>query len=353
MRPQSDLRVRRVRAAMGALCLTCAAATTAVTSAGAQAPSDPGASSGAARGGPVLSSPAVDPAPTATLAVHLRRDHLRFGEPVVVRGHLSPAGPGQAVGLEFRAVGSVDWQLVRQGLVDQAGAYRLAGVLRRSGEVRVSELESARSRLTPTLPGPAASVASGASAPRPVTVAAAIAITRRNLDTLAGRQITVAGTLAPRRGGRVVALQVRARHGWETISRTRTGARGRYRLGFTPRHTMSRIARVSFAGDRFNGPSRRGLGRVSVYREAVASWYGPGLYGSALACGGSLNAGTLGVANRTLPCGTPVTLRYHGHTVTVPVVDRGPFVAGREFDLTAATKQALGFGDTGTVWTTR
>jgi rare lipoprotein A len=39
--------------------------------------------------------------------------------------------------------------------------------------------------------------------------------------------------------------------------------------------------------------------------------------------------------------------------VRVPVVDRGPYVAGREFDLTAATKQKLGFGSTGTVLTTR
>jgi hypothetical protein len=28
-------------------------------------------------------------------------------------------------------------------------------------------------------------------------------------------------------------------------------------------------------------------------------------------------------------------------------------VAGREFDLTAATKQRLGFGSTGTVWASR
>jgi rare lipoprotein A (peptidoglycan hydrolase) len=48
-----------------------------------------------------------------------------------------------------------------------------------------------------------------------------------------------------------------------------------------------------------------------------------------------------------------VTLRYNGRSVSVPVVDRGPYVAGREFDLTEATKQALGFGDTGQVWSTR
>ena len=45
-----------------------------------------------------------------------------------------------------------------------------------------------------------------------------------------------------------------------------------------------------------------------------------------------------------------MTLRYNGRTVRVPVIDRGPYVGSREFDLTEATKQALGFGDTGTVW---
>ena len=39
-------------------------------------------------------------------------------------------------------------------------------------------------------------------------------------------------------------------------------------------------------------------------------------------------------------------------TVRVPVIDRGPYVGSREFDLTEATKLALGFGDTGIVWST-
>ena len=47
-----------------------------------------------------------------------------------------------------------------------------------------------------------------------------------------------------------------------------------------------------------------------------------------------------------------MTLRYDGHTVRAPVIDRGPYVGSREFDLTEATKQALGFGDTGMVWST-
>jgi rare lipoprotein A (peptidoglycan hydrolase) len=77
------------------------------------------------------------------------------------------------------------------------------------------------------------------------------------------------------------------------------------------------------------------------------------LYGSHLACGGSLGSGTLGVAHKSLPCGAKVTIRSQGRTVRVPVVDRGPFVAGREYDLTAATAARLHFRGHGTVWVTR
>ena len=84
-----------------------------------------------------------------------------------------------------------------------------------------------------------------------------------------------------------------------------------------------------------------------------ASYYGPGLYGGALACGGTLQPGTLGVAHKTLPCGTAICLRYRGRTVTVPVVDRGPYVGGRDLDLTEATKAKLRFPDIGVVLASR
>jgi rare lipoprotein A len=48
-------------------------------------------------------------------------------------------------------------------------------------------------------------------------------------------------------------------------------------------------------------------------------------------------------------CGTKLRLRYRGRTVSARVIDRGPFAGNREFDLTAATKERLGFGSTGTV----
>lgn len=82
------------------------------------------------------------------------------------------------------------------------------------------------------------------------------------------------------------------------------------------------------------------------------SWYGPGFYGKRTACGFAMTETLKGVAHRTLPCGTRVTFRNpaNGRTITVPVVDRGPYVSGREWDLTAGTCKALGHCYTGTIY---
>jgi rare lipoprotein A (peptidoglycan hydrolase) len=86
--------------------------------------------------------------------------------------------------------------------------------------------------------------------------------------------------------------------------------------------------------------------RTADYRPAKATWYGPGLYGNRLACGGRLRTRTLGVAHKSLPCGTKVALRYHGRTVVVPVIDRGPYARGVSYDLTEATARKLGMTQT-------
>jgi hypothetical protein len=93
-------------------------------------------------------------------------------------------------------------------------------------------------------------------------------------------------------------------------------------------------------------PAAAPVSRATVYRPARATWYGPGLYGRRLACGGRLRTSTLGVAHRKLPCGTPVEVFYNGRSITVPVVDRGPFANGASYDLTAATAAALGVKQT-------
>lgn len=170
---------------------------------------------------------------------------------------------------------------------------------------------------------------------------------------LAGHALHVRGRLRPHLRGRVVRLQLRTSRGWPTVQRTRTGRGGRFRVGWRPSAVGRYRLRVRFAGDRRTRRAGDLLGRAHVYRGAHASWYGPGLYGNHTACGGRLTPGRLGVAHKWLPCGARVTFRYRSRSVTVPVIDRGPFAGAREWDLTAATKARLGFGDTGVVLSTR
>ena len=84
-------------------------------------------------------------------------------------------------------------------------------------------------------------------------------------------------------------------------------------------------------------PAAQPIVRNAWHYDPEISWYGPGFYGNNGACGlvpGGIQKDTVGVAHRTLPCGTVVTFRYQGHTVTTQVIDRGPYVKGRIWDMT-------------------
>ena len=67
---------------------------------------------------------------------------------------------------------------------------------------------------------------------------------------------------------------------------------------------------------------------VRVFKPAMATWYGPGLYGNTTACGQEMTKELVGVAHKSLPCGTMVEVSYRGRSIVVPVVDRGPFAKG-------------------------
>ena len=157
-----------------------------------------------------------------------------------------------------------------------------------------------------------------------------------------GKRIKIRGEVTPARS-RAVTIEVNGR----TIGTTRSDSDGSFRLRWRP--SRSGVYRVkAVAGD---AASKRD--KVNVYRPAQASYYGPGLYGNGTACGGRLTPSKLGVAHKTLPCGTKLTLRHRGRSVKVRVIDRGPFAGNREYDLTAATKAKIRFGSTGVVYTTR
>jgi hypothetical protein len=201
------------------------------------------------------------------------------------------------------------------------------------------------------LPVPAQTNNKGTTASAPAASIAKVGVGKRHLNIRVGRRAVVVGTVKPRVAGLIASLQVRKRGRWFTIDRDRTGARGRYVLRDRRKHPMSAVARVHVRS-RADRVKRR-VGRLNVYRWAQASWYGPGLYGRRTGCGGTLYAGKLGVANKTLPCGTKVTLRHHGHRVRVPVIDRGPYSGTREYDLTEATARKLHFRGHGAILTTR
>jgi len=206
--------------------------------------------------------------------------------------------------------------------------------------------------------GPEQQAATGGSAPDatqrqvigPVTVAG-----RTTRHVRRGSFARVRGRLRPALAGRVVKVQVRSGGRWKTVRRARTTRDGRFRAAWRAARAGTFRLRVRLSGERATAAavSRSLRGRVYVYRPALASWYGPGFYGRRTACGGRMSATRLGVANKSLPCGSRVTLRYRGRSLTVPVIDRGPYVGAREFDLTVATKRRLGFGSTGRVWATR
>jgi hypothetical protein len=259
---------------------------------------------------------------------------VAYGSTVRISGSVAGRAPGRAVRLEWAPRGG-GFRTAARTRSGAGGLYRFAVRARRSGAYRaVSELGEA-------------------TGGRRVTVVARLTGSARH-HFRRGARVGVRGVLSPRLRGRGVRLQVRTRHGWRTVDRVRTRGGGRFRAAWRPPRPGRYRLRIRFAGDRLNAAVSRQLrGRVYVYRPGKASWYGPGLYGHRTACGQTLNGGIKGVAHKWLPCGTRITFRYRGRSVSARVIDRGPFSAGRDWDLTPAVKRALRFGDVGVVWSTR
>ena len=83
--------------------------------------------------------------------------------------------------------------------------------------------------------------------------------------------------------------------------------------------------------------------------QPAGSWYtalagprGPASFGKQTACGETLAADTVGVAHPVLPCGAKIYVAYGDRHVLTQVIDRGPNVPGRQFDLTDALAVKLG-----------
>lgn len=226
------------------------------------------------------------------------------------------------------------------------GSLALATTLVVAPAAAQSDAEGTTTAATTTAAAPVPATATAAAAPARTRFKVRSA--RRNV--VVRRAVVVRGTLRPGQAGKAVRLQVRRGKGWRTVSRAKTRSNGTFRVRYTPERIGVFRYRVLFRGDRTARRAVRRIGTINVYRKVLVSWYGGG--GQVACAGYSMHSG-LGVAHRTLPCGTKVKLRYRGRTVTARVIDRGPFVGGREYDLTAATKNALRAGDLTTVLATK
>jgi rare lipoprotein A len=287
---------------------------------------------------------------SAPLPVRVSPRHVSLGDAIEVAGEAPADGAGTKVALEARYGRHSAWQRISTAVIGRRGQFAFHARPTHSALLRAVPAGGQMASQAPArVLAAGGSTLTGVPASRvtPVEVAAQLSATGRQRDVLAGDVVRVGGRLLPGRAGRTVALQGHSGTGWQTLAHARTGDRGGFAVHYTPAAPgMSRRLRVLFKGDRGNARSVDAAGAMSVYEASVASWYDDG---GSTACG--FHAG-LGVAHRTLRCGTKVRLRHAGHTVTATVDDRGPYVGGREWDLNQNTAAALGFDGVGTVWST-
>jgi rare lipoprotein A (peptidoglycan hydrolase) len=165
-----------------------------------------------------------------------------------------------------------------------------------------------------------------------------------------GQTVVARGTM-PGAARRTVILQrLDKRGGWRNVARTRVRTTQRFEVRWRADHsgrisiraTLARRARTVTA-------QTTPIANVNVYRQAMATYYGPGFFGRQTACGQTLMPDLLGVAHKRLPCGTLVAVMFAGREIIVPVIDRGPFNGDFTWDLTQATADALGFTGSGQI----
>jgi rare lipoprotein A len=161
------------------------------------------------------------------------------------------------------------------------------------------------------------------------------------------RGLRFAGTVPSSAAGKIVEIERRGRqtrNRWAPTAHGTVGSDGSFRAYWPANHIGQFAVRAVI--ENHVGSARAAAPSPSlttfVFKPSIATWYGDGSWGSKTACGVTLKRGTLGTANRTLPCGTRVAVYYGGKMIIVPVIDRGPYANHADWDLTEATSQKLG-----------
>ena len=200
------------------------------------------------------------------------------------------------------------------------------------------------------LPASAAAQSTGGASAPEAQPAGSVALTA-GPHALLGQAATLTGTITRRRRGRVVRIQRydEAAASWRSEAKAVVARDGGFAARWRPRALGALRLRAIVSHRSASVTSASPEVSVRVFEPAMATWYGPGFYGNRTACGIELTRELVGVAHKTLPCGTLVEISHRGASLVVPVVDRGPFVSGITWDLTKAAADALGFTETARV----
>ena len=304
-------------------------------------------------------------------ALHAARPvAVRYGHKTTVRGSAPVSAAGLPIELRYRPADAPAWRIIARGHVHADGRFALSARVSRSGGLQVVAAGSAASQRTNsgagfasnqvtgagTSPGETTSTASpptagdptlqiAASAVRHLTVKPKLSLSGAHAAATAvtGRPTQIRGHLLPGIAGRKVVLEVEHGQRWIPTAAARTKRGGAFDFQYTPAATSSQRFQVAFAGDRLNGHADSAQRSVTAMQYAEVSWYDDA---GDTACG--FHA-TYGIASRTLPCGSKVTLSYGGRSVVATVDDRGPFVYSRLYDLDQSTAAALGMDGVATV----
>jgi rare lipoprotein A (peptidoglycan hydrolase) len=262
---------------------------------------------------------------------------VRIGDATHIKGEF-PDSSNAEVAILNRSAGENGYKRVGTAHTGAGGRWSARVKPRRTGDWRARLVSPAATN--PLADGPTPDAESGTEV---IRVRSLTKVAPAKRDVVAGKETEIRGRVLPA-GQRDVTVQI----GGQT-KHAHADKKGRFQVDWKAPGAGDYKVRATAKRNKDASGSKDSGGHVTAYRYAQASWYGPGLYGNRTACGQTLSPSTRGVANKSLPCGTKLTIRYGSKEVHVQVIDRGPYVGDREFDLTEATRNDLGFGSTGQI----
>ena len=287
---------------------------------------------------PALAEEAAEGRPDAprTIALRATDGRITSGDSITLIGRAAPSVGGASVTVEHRGADGGNYRELGQVRTDRQGHFRFSTTPEASGSFRATWGRAAESDTVQVAVG--SRLTAGA-----------------RKHQLRSRGLRVSGHLEPSRADRRIALQRLTGKGWTTVASDRTDREGRYRVRWGSPPLGGHTVRAVYQGDGdLDGDRARIDHPIYVYRSDLASYYGPRFYGNKTACGQVLRRETVGVAHKSLPCGTNVRFHYKGRTRRIEVIDRGPFIRGRRWDLTNAARRKLGFPrGVDEIWATR